>query len=303
VSTPDHRQSTNLAILFADVSGSTKLYETLGNTRAETVISKTLDVLRQSASRHQGTVVKNIGDELMCTFPDAITVTEASQDMQRSLQQALAMGTVPIESLHIRVGFHYGPVIPKGGDVFGDAVNVAARVVAQTKKGQILTTKETKDLLPSHMMENFRYIDRAAVKGKKEELDLFEVIWEFENLTIVQNIFEALPSPGSKLKAEFGATSIELSHDRPSLLMGRGMENDFVIPEPLASRTHARIEFRKDRFVLVDQSINGTFVHMEGEKEVTVRRDELILKGKGLISLGKSSAGQPALCVSFSINS
>jgi adenylate cyclase len=303
VSTPDHHQSTNLAILFADVSGSTKLYETLGNTRAETIISKSLDVLRQSAARHQGNVVKNIGDELMCTFPDAVTVTEASQDMQRSLQQAISMGVVPVESLSIRIGFHFGQVIPKGGDVFGDAVNVAARVVAQAKKGQILTTKETKDLLPPRMMEGFRYIDRAAVKGKKEELDLFEVIWEFENLTVVQNIFEALPKAGTTLIAEFGASSIELSHERPSLLMGRGMENDFVIPEPLASRTHARIEFRKDRFVLIDQSINGTFVHVDGEKEITVRRDECILKGHGLISLGKSSTVQPELCVKFRMSS
>jgi adenylate cyclase len=303
VSTPEHHQSTNLAILFADVSGSTKLYETLGNTRAEAIISKSLDVLRQSTARHQGRVVKNIGDELMCTFPDATAVTEASQDMQRSLQQAIAMGVVPVESLSIRVGFHFGQVIPKEGDVFGDAVNVAARVVAQAKKGQILTTKETKDLLPAAMMGSFRYIDRAAVKGKKEELDLFEVIWEFENLTIVQNIFEALPKPGTKMRLEFGASSIELSHERPSLLMGRGMENDFVIPEPLASRTHARVEFRKDRFVLVDQSINGTFVHVEGEREVTVRRDEFILKGNGVISLGKSSTVQPELCVKYSLNS
>ena len=69
LSTTEHHPSVQLAILFADVSGSTKLYETLGNTRAQTIISKALEVLSQAAGRHQGTIVKNIGDELMCTFP------------------------------------------------------------------------------------------------------------------------------------------------------------------------------------------------------------------------------------------
>jgi adenylate cyclase len=140
------------------------------------------------------------------------------------------------------------------------------------------------------------------VKGTKEELELFEVLWEFENLTIVQNFFEAKPRE-ARLRATFGETTVELSHDHPSLQMGRGMENDFVIPEPLASRAHARIEFRRERFVLIDQSINGTFVIQQGEDEVTLRRDEIVLNGSGSISLGKSTTIQPELCVKFQVTS
>jgi len=300
LATTEYHASVQLAILFADVSGSTKLYETLGNTRAQTIISKALDVLSQAALRHQGTIVKNIGDELMCTFPSAPLATEAAKDMQRSLKQAIAIGAIPYESLSIRTGFHVGPVIPQAGDVFGDAVNVAARVVAQAKKGQILTTKFTVDEMPEEMKSGLRFIDKAAVKGKKEELELFEVLWEFENLTIVQNIFEDKPHE-AKLSVTFGETTVELSHDRPALHMGRGIENDFVIPEPLASRAHARIEFRREKFVLVDQSINGTYVTITGEKEVVLRRDELVLQREGKISLGKSTTLQPEMCVTFSL--
>ena len=279
MSNPEHHPSILLAILFADVSGSTKLYETLGNTRAQTIISMALEVLGQAAGRHKGTIVKNIGDELMCTFPSSVEAATAAQDMQRSLRQAITMGTIPYETLTIRTGFHFGSVIPQKGDVFGDAVNVAARVVAQAKKGQILTTKSTIETLPEEMKASIRFIDRAAVKGK-EELELFEVLWEFENLTIVQNFFEAKPRE-ARLQATFGETTVELSHDRPSLQMGRGMENDFVIPEPLASRAHARIEFRRERFVLIDQSINGTFVVQQGEEEVALRRDEIVPTAQG----------------------
>jgi class 3 adenylate cyclase len=298
LSNPEHHPSILLAILFADVSGSTKLYETLGNTRAQTIISMALEVLGQAAARHKGTIVKNIGDELMCTFPTSVEAATAAQDMQRSLRQAITMGTIPYETLTIRTGFHFGSVIPQKGDVFGDAVNVAARVVAQAKKGQILTTKSTVETLPEEMKASIRFIDRAAVKGKKEELELFEVLWEFENLTIVQNFFEAKPRE-ARLQATFGETTVELSHDRPSLQMGRGMENDFVIPEPLASRAHARIEFRRERFVLIDQSINGTFVVQQGDEEVALRRDEIVLNGSGMISLGKSTTIQPEMCVKF----
>lgn len=298
MSNPEHHPSILLAILFADVSGSTKLYETLGNTRAQTIISMALEVLGQAAARHKGTIVKNIGDELMCTFPTSVEAATAAQDMQRSLRQAITMGTIPYETLTIRTGFHFGSVIPQKGDVFGDAVNVAARVVAQAKKGQILTTKTTVETLPEEMKASIRFIDRAAVKGKKEELELFEVLWEFENLTIVQNFFEAKPRE-ARLQATFGETTVELSHDRPSLQMGRGMENDFVIPEPLASRAHARIEFRRERFVLIDQSINGTFVVQQGDEEVALRRDEIVLNGSGMISLGKSTTIQPEMCVKF----
>jgi len=279
------------------VSGSTKLYETLGNTRAETLIAQALEVLSQATVRHTGTVVKKIGDELMCTFPSAGDAADAAKDMQRSLKQAIAMGTISYESLSIRIGFHFGPVIPKAGDVFGDAVNVAARVVAQAKKRQILTTKETVSEMPAES-ESLRFIDRAAVKGKKEVLELFEVIWDFENLTIVQNIFEEKPK-AARLTVAFGNSTVELNHERQALHIGRGVENDFVVPEPLASRSHARIEFRRDRFVLVDQSINGTFVAIAGKKEVLLRRDEIVLTGTGLISLGKSTTVQPEMCLQF----
>ena len=298
----EHHPSILLAILFVDVSGSTKIYETLGNTRAQTIISKALEVLSHAATRHKGTIIKNIGDELLCTFPSSLDAATAAQDMQRSLKQAVAMGAIPYDNLAIRTGFHFGPVIPKTGDVFGDAVNVAARVVAQAKKGQILTTKSTMESLPDEMKAGIRFIDKAAVKGKKEELELFEVLWEFENLTIVQNFFEAKPRE-ARLRATFGETTVELSHEHPSLQMGRGMENDFVIPEPLASRAHARIEFRRERFVLIDQSINGTFVIQQGEDEVALRRDEIVLNGSGMISLGKSTTIQPELCVKFQVTS
>jgi pSer/pThr/pTyr-binding forkhead associated (FHA) protein len=101
--------------------------------------------------------------------------------------------------------------------------------------------------------------------------------------------------------ATYADTTIEMGPNRPALHMGRGTENEFVVPDPMASRVHARIEYRRDRFILIDQSLNGTFVQMLGAAEVALRRDEIVLEKSGLISLGKSVAEQRDMCLRFTV--
>jgi len=287
-------------ILFVDVCGSTKLYETLGNTRAQAVIAKALGVLSEVATQHLGTIVKKIGDEIMCTFIAAGDAVGAAVDMQRSLQRAITSADIAVKSLKIRTGFHCGPIITNEADVFGDAVNVAARVAAHAKPGQILITKETLEKLPRDGIVNVRYVGSTQLKGKRGPLELFEVIWERDDLTQVKNV--ARTRRGDlRLTAKLRQTTLQLGPERSLLRMGRGVENEFVVTDPLASREHARIEYRHDRFVLIDQSLNGTYLHREGMDEVALRREEIALEGSGLIGLGKTTADSPELCVSFTV--
>ena len=289
-------------ILFVDVCGSTQLYETLGNARAQAIIAKVLAILSQAATRHLGTIIKTIGDEVMCTFSTARDAALAAVEMQRSVKHAAALEQMGVKSMAVRVGFHSGPVISHAADVFGDTVNVAARVVAHAKPGQILVAKQTVRKLPREVAASMRFVGSTPVKGKKELVELYELIWERENLTLVQDVaaIEARPET-VRLTATFGSTTLELGSGRPVLHMGRGPENEFVIPDPLASRVHARIEFRRDRFLLIDQSLNGTYVQMQGAVETVLRRDEIVLDSSGLISLGKSTAAQQQLCVRFKV--
>jgi adenylate cyclase len=287
-------------ILFVDVCGSTKLYESLGNARAEAVIAKALDVLSQAAARHLGTLIKKIGDEIICTFIAAGDAVSAAIDMQRSLQQAVKSGEIAVKTLKIRTGFHCGPIIARHTDVFGDAVNVAARVVAHAKPGQILFTKPTLEKLTDGVAQ-VRYVGNTPLKGKKQPLELFEVIWERDGLTQAQ-IPTQTRRGDMRLTARLKATTLELGPDRASLRMGRGAENEFVVADPLVSRTHARIEYRHDRFVLIDQSLNGTYLRRQGMAEVALRREEIALEGSGLIGLGKTPADAPQLCVRFTVH-
>src|SRR5512135_2796370 len=147
------RFNTRLAILFADISGSTALYEKLGNELALRLVTRTLDLLIHEMNMHQGTLIKTIGDEIMCTFPDATAAAVAAQAMQLALE---GQSSVNGESIHVRIGMHYGEVIRESDDVFGDAVNVAARVAAITRARQILTTETVVDMLPAALRQSTR---------------------------------------------------------------------------------------------------------------------------------------------------
>jgi Adenylate and Guanylate cyclase catalytic domain len=186
------------------------------------VIAKALDVLSQAAARHLGTLIKKIGDEIICTFIAASDAASAAIDMQRSLQQAVNSAQIAVKTLKIRTGFHCGPIIARHADVFGDAVNVAARVAAHAKPGQILFTKQTLDKLTDGVAQ-VRYVGNTPLKGKKRPLELFEVIWERDGLTQVQ-IPTRTRRGNMRLTARLKATTLELGPDRASLRMGRGAE-------------------------------------------------------------------------------
>ena len=163
-------QEAQLAVLFADVSGSTQLYDTLGDVRARTIVARCIAVMTEVTHRHGGTLVKTIGDEVMTTFPDPVEAAEAACEMQEAITGEMVVEGRP---LAIRVGFHFGPTLLEEADVFGDAVNLAARMASQAKSGQILTTGGTVEHLTGARRKSCRQIDLAQVKGKREEIAIY----------------------------------------------------------------------------------------------------------------------------------
>ena len=274
---------TQLAILFADVCGSTKLYDTIGDVKARDTIAECISLMTAATERNRGKLIKTIGDEVMTTFESVDDAAHAASEMQEAITQDLVVDGRNIE---IRTGFHFGPVILEGGDVFGDAVNVAARMAGQAKAGQILTTSSTVSRL-SDMFET-RQIDRAQVKGKKGEIDVCEVIWQREDVTRMAAPTWTNPQEHkARLVLEYRDQKIEMDESRPHVVMGRADQNDLVVKHNLISRMHARIEFRKGNFILTDQSINGTYVTAGDGAETLVRRDNVPIRGKGVIGLGQ----------------
>ena len=167
-----------MVILFADICGSTALYDKLGNDAALHVITHTLNILTQEVAAHKGVLIKTIGDEIMCSFPSIILATQAAGAMHRAIEARRPGGE---HSIFVRIGFHYGDVIHKENDVFGDAVNIAARVTAVTRARQIMTTQAVVDELPPGIEDKVRPVMRAAFRGKQDSFAVFQILWEQED--------------------------------------------------------------------------------------------------------------------------
>jgi class 3 adenylate cyclase len=278
--------SKERAILFADVSGSTALYELLGDKPAAKAIDALLGVLREVIATRDGQVVKTIGDELMVVFNNPAAACEAAREMQ---QRVSLWPPTSGAKLAIRIGFHFGIVLEDKGDFWGDGVNTAARLAGLAKAGQILTTGSTVNALPALQRSNLRDLDAISVKGKQDAVRVFELMWgDTEDATHVASM-AASAKVEARLTLELGERTIVFPPNKQVLVLGRENTCDIVIPEKTASRRHARIERRGVQYVLVDESTNGTYVAIEGDREVMLRRESVMLRGRGKIALGTST--------------
>lgn len=275
------------AILFADVAGSSRLYETLGDQAALFTIGQYLDEIGYVARQFGGEIIKSIGDEIMCAFAESQAALRASAEMQWTVTRLAENSESP---LRLRVGFHFGDVLRANMDVFGDTVNVAARVVRLCRAGQILTTSQAVLELPDFLKVGTRRIEAVQVKGRQSTVEVYEVLWQWGEQT---TIFDKHPANATRV-----ATNLQLMHDgkvftvnsqSPSCRIGRDRTSEIVVAVARASRGHAHIELRKDKFYIVDHSTNGTFVRFDGEEEVRISREEVILRRAGLMSFGEST--------------
>jgi class 3 adenylate cyclase len=286
----------DMAVLFADVCGSTRLYESLGDAEALATIGRCVALISDVCIGHGGRVVKTIGDEAMAVFPSADKAANAAAEMQaRMSREAPVAGS----RLAIRVGFHLGPTIEADGDVFGDSVNVAARMVGLAKREQVITSATTADALAPWLRERVRELDTLTVKGKTKDIRIFELMWQEgdEDQTAMASRWKPQPA---RIVLHHGATEIVLDESATAITLGRDDQNDIMIGDRKASRLHARIERRRDKFVIIDVSSNGTFVTVDGEPEIMLRREELMLRGRGRVSFGHAHLDDPAEFVAFS---
>jgi hypothetical protein len=270
-----------LAVLFAQISGSVSLYETLGDSRGADAVGAAHGGLRAAVEKHAGTVVKTVGDELIARFPGADGALQAAAAMQA------AMRAQP-DGLALKVGFTVGPVIQENQDVFGDTVNLASRIAALANPRQILTTRQAVDRLSPFLRSTCRSLYSTKVKGKNEKIAVFEALWQQDkSTTVVGDFGEHEPPVPVTLRLTYRGRTWDMDEDRAALTAGRDIACDIVVEGDKVSRSHARIFLRQGKFVVADQSANGTYVRMQHRAEIELHREEFVLLGGGSIGLGQ----------------
>ena len=289
-------QDLEVAILFADVVGSTQLYDKFGDTKASETVARCLDVMKDATHQFNGTVIKTIGDEVMSTFPTVDDAMAAASQMQSRINSSDDEIKVSI-----RIGCHYGPVVKEQNDIFGAAVHTANRMTSQAKSNQVILSGSTVEKMSPEWQRQTRQIDVATVRGRVDEVALFELLWQPDEATSMLPAidWEAKTNPPTRVRLTYGNQSIVVDEVRKSVNLGRAEENDLVVKGNLISRIHARIEMRRGKFVLVDQSTNGTFLENVQGQESFVRRDSKELTGEGIIGLGRVAKPGTPLAIHY----
>ena len=284
------RETIKCVVMFADVAGSTAMYQNLGDDLARERISKSLDALISISKRHSGKLVKTIGDEILVYFMDADMALIAARAIQETMEDDRSPETIGVS---IRIGMQYRSTILEDNDIFGDTVNVAARIASIAKARQILCTKELAFRIENEELINrSRPFDRLRVKGRDDPVDIYMFNWEQESDVTNMATASSFTNPARHYQAKTltltcGKNKIELSNTTTSFVLGRGTDCELVIQGELISRYHSKLEHRRGKFIISDQSTNGTFIKTRDGLEIFLRREELALYGEGFISLGK----------------
>jgi adenylate cyclase len=283
-------RSTQRAVLFADVCDSTALYESLGDTSALALINVLFEKLGAITSTHDGTVIKTLGDAVVCQFKDADKAFRAACDMQAA---AAALSPRSQSKFAIKVSFNFGPVVVKDEDVFGDTVNVCSRLNALGSPDQVLTTQHTVESLSPGLRLRCRQLYPLKVRGKVEHVTVYDVLWRLDPDMTERDIpvRSSARSAVSVLKISYGGESFTVGPAQ-EILLGRDKGNDIIIESTRASRVHARISGRDGHFIISDQSSNGTFLLIDGNsREMLLRREEAVMGERGWVGFGKSAEG------------
>jgi len=286
--------SSSLVVLYADIVGSTRLYEKHGDAVAQKAISACVALLSEVAEDSGGRVLKSIGDEIECVFTDPGKAIFAGTEMQPVIQEAGKERQFATGPLRIKVGLHYGPASEVGNEVRGEAAVIAQEIIKLAKADQVLISGPTLSAAPGAMSLGARHVDQVASTEHGEKIDVYELIWEDSGITYESPGRLPRESGGhTRLVLSYGDREFEMGEALPTLSVGRAGDHTVIVPTDLTSRLHAEIHFRLGRFRITDMSANGTLVIRDDGRSTTLRREKLALDGNGRICFGGTPDDNP----------
>lgn len=284
-------------VLFADILGGADLIAKAGDAAAVAALAGCISHIRTAAEGCGARVMNRGADKLMALVASPDAAADAAAAMHA------AMDTFPQQSdikLALGIGFHHGPIIQKDNEVFGDTVNLAAKLVEQAANGQIITTRETATHLSPLYRAWMRKLYSIDIKGRSGQVALCELVWRADDNATLFAKKRTTRVATTTLTLVYRDKKIVRRRDRDSVTIGRDEHCGIQIADDQASRLHCTIERRQDKWFLIDHSTNGTYVSVDRTQDVLIQREEFTLSGRGRITCGQPSVSTNEI-VEFSV--
>lgn len=287
---PETRQDGDLregAVLFADVSGSTSLYQSIGDRAAFAAIRSFLETLQSSVVRHDGIFVKTSGDDVLCWFHRSSDAVRAACEMMQVTSDG---------NLEVHAGLEWGQFVAVENDIFGDCVNAAARLCALANQSELLVSETCFQHLEADQQAQFVGISPLRLRGRREASRIYSLqLEESADRTHFSDLAsEVLASWDAVIEYEGRQWRIT---EGDVLAVGRLPENAVLVPVRSVSRLHATIRLTNGLVEFEDHSSTGSAVVKQSGEQLSVLRRTVVLSGSGTVFLGAKTAdpGAPRL--------
>ncbi len=284
-----------VTVVFADLTGSTGVFESLGNAKATKAITRLTQWIAKVCALHEGYVVKNLGDGVLMVFPENMDAVNAVIEMQRLHRERIRDWPEALK-MSLQIGLASGEIVEQEGDCFGDAVNIASRLSDLSGPEQILATSGVVEQIGRTSAIRTQCLGALDIRGRTEACVVHRIEWQTDVKTDFLTIPASFASPVAGRNSPVWVPTIELSwldvqtsftQNQLPLSLGRDSGNGFVVEDPRVSRRHAIIEYRAGKFYLEDTSSYGSWVRFSDSSAVlALRRNECVLMVGGEIALG-----------------
>ncbi|CAD5367228.1 Adenylate cyclase [Rubrivivax sp. A210] len=295
-------------VLFADLRGSTALFETLGNAEATSVVTHCINALGVPVAAQGGHVVKTLGDGLMAVFEGPTAAVQAAIGLHDVLDSIVSRSSergasTGLRALRLQVGAARGEVVEMSGDCFGDAVNVAARLLDHAGDNETLVTVEVLQGLTLDLRSRFRSLDRLVLRGRVEPVQVHVMGGRrgAGDLAVTQFGDVGMVMEPDGLRLMWGGQQRVFASQQMPVVLGRSPQATFCVDDSRVSRSHARVDWHSGSFQLTDLSYNGTYVRFNDGEIVSLRRGSCTLHGSGMVGLGGTPSDPGSACVSFDV--
>lgn len=290
--------AVSLSVLVADIADPSTFYRYVTPQKAQVILQDLFKDLSGVARINNGELQKSFDGGLMCAFISAKDAVVAAATMHQIIEARPPISWENVDVLGLRICIDTGTVLREGNQLFGDAVRSAIVMKTLARPYQTLISETTRNYLTDIHRCQTRFVGSLPDNGNGSKLNVFESLGDLVEDTLTVEYPNDTP-PARTLDLTYGPRILTVDEGDPAITIGRLTTNSLVLNYPRVSRRHARIEVRQGKIILIDDSVNGTFVQVGGLRMVCLKKDEMQLYGKGLICPGREAASSSPGAIHF----